>query len=229
MQTHIPSRRRSPALSFMAMGFSHSLDPHPVKGFIGPPGGGKGTQSKRLAERFEWSRLETGERCREERRNRTPLGIQFEEHIQGGGLVPDDLIYAMVGQEVEDFVRSGDGILDGFPRNIAQGIWFHNLLRNYRRDFVVHYLEVPDEECVRRMMLRESGRDDDKCEAVIRERLRVYHLETDRLLDYFYEEADKPSSCIKFVYVRGTLSEELIFRLISRTHTNAIGSQRTHR
>ena len=85
--------------------------------FLGPPGAGKGTQAKVLADRFGYRQISTGDILRANVREGTPLGLEAKPIMESGGLVPDDLMIRMIEAEME---KSGKLIFDGFPRTTAQ-------------------------------------------------------------------------------------------------------------
>ncbi len=86
--------------------------------FLGPPGAGKGTQARRLHERFGLEQISSGDILRDNIVHRTELGKQAEGYMQAGQLVPDALVIEMIEHELE---RARDGfVLDGFPRTVAQ-------------------------------------------------------------------------------------------------------------
>lgn len=156
---------------------------------LAPPGAGKGTQGERLAERHGVPHLATGDLLRDHVSRGTALGRAAKEHMDEGGLVPDDLVIAMVtvalgGREpIENF------LLDGFPRTLAQAKAAYEWGRHKNRTFhAVIMLDVPEDELVRRLVDRgrESGRSDDT-EDVIRRRLQVYERNTAPLIDYYEE------------------------------------------
>lgn len=158
---------------------------------LAPPGAGKGTQGERLAERHGVPHLATGDILRQHVSEGTELGRAAKQHMDAGGLVPDDLVIGMILDRI-----GGDGgepmrefILDGFPRTLRQARAAYEWGRAYDRTFdAVIMLEVPDEELVRRLVDRgrDSGRTDDNAE-IIRKRLQVYEDNTAPLVD-FYED-----------------------------------------
>lgn len=139
--------------------------------FIGPPGAGKGTQARVLAERLRVPHIASGDLLREAVQRGTPLGRQAQAFMQAGGLVPDDVVVAVIQERLEATDAQGGFILDGFPRTHAQAAALDRALSRRRRaiDLVVYF---------------------DTSEAVIRRRLagrrvcrgcgRVYHVETMR-------------------------------------------------
>jgi adenylate kinase len=98
--------------------------------FLGPPGAGKGTQARRLRERFGLEKISTGDILRENLTRGTKLGKEADRYMQQGQLVPDDVMIEMIEHELE---RARDGfVMDGFPRTVAQAEALDSLLA--RRD-----------------------------------------------------------------------------------------------
>ena len=123
--------------------------------FIGPPGGGKGTQAKLLVEKLNIPQISTGDMLREHVKSQTELGIKAKKYMDSGQLVPDHLILDMMGKRFQDPDCTRGYILDGFPRTIPQAEGLDNLIEqlNQKLDRVI-ILEVNDEIIVDRM----SGR-----------------------------------------------------------------------
>jgi adenylate kinase len=95
--------------------------------FLGPPGAGKGTQAKILEDRYGMRQVSTGDILRRHRTEKTALGIEAENYMDAGKLVPDELIIRMMDGEL---ARSGDVIVDGFPRTLPQAAAFDALLKS---------------------------------------------------------------------------------------------------
>ncbi len=186
--------------------------------FLGPPGSGKGTQAKRLAEKLGLAHLSTGDVLRESVRQGTELGIKAEGYMKRGELVPDKLIIELI----ENRVKTGDledgFILDGFPRTIPQAQSLQTMFagNNIVLDRAILF-RVSDEEVVRRLsgrwycprcnsgynypshMPKSEGRCDndgtslarraDDEEGVVRNRLEVYKKQTQPIEDYYRSEA----------------------------------------
>ena len=155
---------------------------------MGPPGAGKGTQAARLASAEGLRKISTGDMLRAHVAERSELGTKAEAIMKAGDLVPDDLIVAMVRREVEamDTVRM---LLDGFPRTPGQAEALDELLAEFGTEMTAAVLlEVPEDELVRRLVLRaeEEGREDDD-EATVRKRMGVYRASTRPLIE-FYEK-----------------------------------------
>lgn len=150
--------------------------------FLGPPGAGKGTQAARLAEELSFKKLSTGDLLRDHVARGTPLGQQVKPIMDRGDLVPDELILALIREELADRV-----ILDGFPRTLPQAEALDRLLAETgTRLLGVVLVEVPEEELVRRLLRRAEleGRSDDNAET-IRRRLEVYREKTEPLVHYY--------------------------------------------
>ncbi len=152
---------------------------------LGPPGSGKGTQAEHLRD-DGWLTLSTGDLLREARSQGTELGGKAAEYMDRGDLVPDDLISALISDELEG--RDDESIvLDGFPRTVAQADALAGALEPHGRELTsVVLIDVPDDVVTERISGR--GRDGDDPETV-RERLHVYHGETEPLIEY-YEQRD---------------------------------------
>ncbi len=154
---------------------------------LGPPGAGKGTQSSRIAEHYGIAAISTGDIFRENIRNETELGLQVKEVLASGGYVSDEITNAIVEERLgQDDCRQGF-LLDGYPRTLAQVEALDGILgaRGTALDHVLE-LTVDDEAVVARLLKRAQmeGRVDDT-EAVIRERMAIYHRETKPLSDTY--------------------------------------------
>jgi len=155
--------------------------------FLGPPGAGKGTQAKILADICEIPHISTGDILRNAKDEGTPLGKKAQAYMDRGDLVPDELILDLIRDRLSQADAKTGWILDGFPRNVSQASFLNTLLQEMHQasDFVVN-LEVPDEVLVKRMLGR--GRADDN-EETIRHRLEVYRQQTAPLIE-FYRKSD---------------------------------------
>ena len=151
---------------------------------LGPPGSGKGTQATRLRDRLGFEALSTGDLLRHARGAGTDVGRRAAPYMDRGELVPDEMIVAAI----EDAIAGrGDRpiVLDGFPRNVRQARALDRALGSRGLDSAI-LIDVPDEEVVRRILNRHQGRSDDT-EETARERLRVYHRDTEPLAAYYDE------------------------------------------
>ena len=181
---------------------------------LGPPGSGKGTQAERLEQELHLPHVASGDLFRENIGNETELGLLAKGYVDRGQLVPDDVTIAMVRERLWQPDCDDGVILDGFPRTLAQAEALDEMLASAGRALAgVLYINVPDEESVRRLSGRwicrqcqapyhtifsppaREGvcdacggelyqRDDDKPETV-RARLKVYHQQTAPLIDYY--------------------------------------------
>jgi adenylate kinase len=153
---------------------------------FGPPGSGKGTQAARLCDDLGFRQLATGDLLREARAEGTELGQRAAEYMDRGDLVPDEVILEMVCAAI---ARADDApiVLDGFPRSAAQADALADALDDQARELSAAVLiDVPEDVVVERILARAQGRSDDNVETV-RERLRVYHAETEPLIGYYDE------------------------------------------
>ncbi len=158
---------------------------------FGPPGAGKGTQSKFLMERYGLDHLSTGDLLRAEIKAETPLGLQAQELMSAGELVPDHVVVGMIRNLLEESPDSKGFIFDGFPRTRAQAEALDETLEKIGSDIsLMLALEVEEEELVKRLLGRgaTSGRPDDKSEEVVRKRIREYENKTAPLKEYYEEQ-----------------------------------------
>lgn len=154
---------------------------------FGPPGSGKGTQSVRIAEKYELTHISTGDIFRREISNKTALGLKVQGIIEKGELVPDDLLVDILRSALEQAGATRGFIFDGFPRTLRQAGDLDNLLGETGNTVsLVLALDVDEEEVVKRLLKRAQleGRKDDT-EEVIRNRMVVYHQQTHPLMDYY--------------------------------------------
>jgi adenylate kinase len=181
---------------------------------MGPPGSGKGTQASLLSTRLHLNHIGTGDILREAVRQKSSLGALAEPHIKAGRLVPDDLVNQVVIERFRRDDRPEAFVMDGYPRTVGQAVSFDGALREQFLDLTaVVKLQVPDEEIVRRMSGRLScprckatyhivsnpPRAPDVCdvchgpliqrvddrEETVRERLRIYHENTEGIAAYY--------------------------------------------
>jgi adenylate kinase len=153
---------------------------------FGPAGSGKGTQAQFLKHELGVEHIATGEMLREERARGTDLGKTVGTYLAAGRLVPDEVIVAMIRHRLEAPKADAGFVLDGFPRTVAQARALRDVLGNLDRPLdLAMVLDVPTEELIQRLSTRAKleDRDDDTPE-VIEERLRVYHDQTEPVLDY---------------------------------------------
>lgn len=195
---------------------------------LGPPGSGKGTQATGFSRDLGIVHISTGDMLREAVKKGTPLGKQANEYMTSGRLVPDEVIIGVVKERIAQPDCAKGVLLDGFPRTIAQA---ERLDRMGPKLNHVISIEVPNEECAKRLVNRRScskcgaiynlltkppkqadkcdqcggalvQRSDDKAETVDN-RLKVYAEQTQPLIDY-YKKSDR------LLRADGTLSPEKV-------------------
>ncbi|WP_282116014.1 adenylate kinase family protein [Cellulophaga baltica] len=180
---------------------------------FGPPLAGKGTQSKKIINDFGVIHLSTGDALRQEKAQKSELGIKASEYSSKGLLAPDDL----VAQIVEKFYlnnKSEKGILfDGYPRNIEQAKHLINVIKNdgSRIDRVI-FLKVPKEELLKRAIKRaeEENRTDDKDREIVMTRINEFSNATIPAINFIKE------SGVKTIEINGNQSIENIFETIKK-------------
>lgn len=157
---------------------------------FGPPGAGKGTQSRQLVERFNLYYISTGDLLRKELKADSALGKKAKDIIASGGLVSDEIIVQILEKTIEENPHASGFLFDGFPRTTIQAYILEGLMMklNSELDCLIN-LEVPEEESLRRLIERgkTSGRSDDN-ETVIRNRLKEYHEKTLPVLDFYAQK-----------------------------------------
>jgi adenylate kinase len=154
---------------------------------LAPPGAGKGTQGKRLAEAYGVPHFATGDLLRAHVAKGTRLGQQAKDYMDRGELVPDRVVIDTILPRLAGPDRPPGFVLDGFPRSLAQAEQSYQWGQAKGTTFhAVISLDVPEEELVRRLIERgkHSGRSDDN-EETIRKRLAVFRKETEPLLDFY--------------------------------------------
>lgn len=151
--------------------------------FMGPPGAGKGTQSLRLAEHLQIPKLSTGDMLREAVAQKTEVGVQADEYMVQGRLVPDELVERIVFERLSEPDCENGSIIDGFPRTVPQAEALDDwLVANQGPLSIVLQIFVPLDELLRRLAGR--GREDDQ-RAIVAERLKQFEELTRPLLDYY--------------------------------------------
>lgn len=184
---------------------------------LGAPGAGKGTQAKKIAEKYGIPHISTGDIFRANIKGGTELGMKAKSYMDQGQLVPDDVTIGMLLDRISQDDCAGGYVLDGFPRTIPQAESLTEALkgRNEKMDYAIN-VDVPDEAIVTRMGGRRACiacgatyhivynptktegicdacgeklvlRDDDKPETV-QKRLTVYHEQTQPLIEYYDNE-----------------------------------------
>jgi len=196
---------------------------------LGGPGAGKGTQANYIKERYNIPQISTGDMLRAAVKAGTPLGVEAKKVMDSGGLVSDDIILGLVDERIKDPDCANGYLFDGFPRTLAQADALKD--KGVRIDAVVE-IDVDDDEIIKRMSGRrvhlasgrtyhvvfnppkEEGKDDatgepliqrdDDQEETVRERLNVYHDQTEPLIEYYSKwAASGEASAPKYVKING--------------------------
>jgi adenylate kinase len=154
---------------------------------MGPPGAGKGTQAKFIAERFKIPAISTGDIFRANVSQGTPLGVEAKRYMDAGEYVPDEVTNLMVRNRIDEPDATNGFLLDGYPRTLAQVEELDGMIEftGHRLDAVV-VLTVDRDEIVTRLLQRAQveGRTDDT-EDVVRRRQEVYAEETEPLIEIY--------------------------------------------
>jgi adenylate kinase len=154
---------------------------------MGPPGAGKGTQAKYVAERFGVPAISTGDIFRANVSSGTPLGIEAKRYMDAGEYVPDEVTNLMVRNRIDEEDAIPGFLLDGYPRTLAQVDELDGMIKHtgHALDAVV-VLTVNSEELISRLLQRAKteGRADDT-EDVIRRRQEVYAEQTEPLIEVY--------------------------------------------
>jgi adenylate kinase len=156
--------------------------------FLAPPGAGKGTQAKKLADKTGAVHLSTGDILRAAVDNETPAGLKAKPYMDAGGFAPDDIVIQIV-QDCLCASSEKGWILDGFPRNKEQAIALDKILAELdQKDYCVIFFEVSDAILIERIAGRykDFGREDDHPD-VVPIRLQAYKEKTAPLIE-FYEQ-----------------------------------------
>ncbi|HPX76989.1 MAG TPA: adenylate kinase [Bacteroidales bacterium] len=157
---------------------------------FGPPGAGKGTQSKILIEEYNLSYISTGELLRKEIKNKTKLGLEAQSIIAAGGLVSDEIIVQIIEKTITENPNANGFLFDGFPRTYIQAYILEGLMIKLNTSLnCLISLAVPEEVSVQRLLERgrTSGRTDDN-ETVIRNRLNEYYEKTIPVINFYKEK-----------------------------------------
>lgn len=181
---------------------------------LGAPGAGKGTQAQMIADKYNIPHVSTGDIFRENVKNGTELGLEAKKYMDKGLLVPDELTVKILLDRVAKNDCKNGYVLDGFPRTIPQAEVLDKAIAELgdKIDYAIN-VDVPDENIIRRMSGRRAclacgatyhvehippkqegicdkcgsklvQRDDDK-EDTVKNRLDVYHKQTQPLIDYY--------------------------------------------
>ncbi len=157
---------------------------------LGAPGAGKGTQAVQIAEHYGVPAISTGDIFRSNIKSKTELGQQVEAILASGGFVPDEVTNAIVKDRLGQADAEAGFLLDGYPRTVGQVHALDELLaeKGLRLDAVID-LVVDEDATVARLLKRAAieGRADDT-EDVIRERMAIYHRETEPLIAVYRDK-----------------------------------------
>jgi adenylate kinase len=174
---------------------------------LGPPGAGKGTQAERLAQSRGIPRISTGDILREAVHAGTDIGLQAKAVMHRGELVGDDVMIGIVRERLGRGDASGGFVLDGFPRTVAQAAALDGIVSG-RDPLIVIDIVVPEDELVKRLSSRMICEDcganapvvhgpicvlcggklvqrADDSDSVVLERLKVYHRQSEPLVEYY--------------------------------------------
>lgn len=209
---------------------------------LGAPGAGKGTQAAFLKERKEGVHVSTGDIFRKNLKEETPLGLEVKKYMDQGALVPDELVLKMVSARLSEPDAAEGFLLDGFPRTVAQAEFLENFLKENGKDLdAVLLFGVDDELLVSRLSNRRTckscggifnllamrehddnkkcpscggelyQRDDDN-EQVIRKRLKVFHEQTEPLIEWY-----KGKGLLKVINAEASDGPEKIYDRVKLT------------
>ena len=175
---------------------------------FGPPGSGKGTQSKLLIQHYGLKHLSTGDILRKEIAEQTPLGRIAQHYIDKGELVPDEVVISIIEDMFAEKNLKGF-VFDGFPRTVAQAKALDSMLIGIKKTIcIMIVLQVSEDELIKRLLNRAKieGRKDDEL-SIIENRIKVYQNQTAPVLDYYKAQG-------KVFIVNGMQPEEAVFKEI---------------
>ncbi|ACC98947.1 Adenylate kinase [Elusimicrobium minutum Pei191] len=203
---------------------------------LGAPGAGKGTQSVLVAEKYGLKHISTGDLLREEIANNTELGKQAKKLIDGGNLVPDEMILGLLKNA---FLNRGKGVvLDGFPRTLSQAEMMHPIVKGLAEKLsAVINIKLSEDEITQRIVLRRQCKNcgnifnlrfiknfDGKCpkcgstdiyqraddnEESAKNRINVYHSQTEPVVGFYKNKT-------YYKEVDGSKNKEEVFEEISK-------------
>jgi adenylate kinase len=202
---------------------------------LGPPGAGKGTQARILSESLKVPHISTGDILREALKNETELGKKAKAFMESGGLVPDEIVDAIVAERVKRKDCRLGFILDGYPRTIPQAEFLRSVLEKDKTEILTVGIEVGEEALIPRLSSRwtcpkcgkmfnanlnpeKAGGQCDECRTgliqrkddtaeVIAERLRVYKKKTEPLIQYYKSQG-------AYIEINGDRPVNVIFEAI---------------
>ena len=171
---------------------------------FGPPGAGKGTQSKFIVNKFNLYQLSTGDLLRNEIKNKTKLGSEISSIINSGELVSDEIVGNLIEKFVSNSNYKNQIIFDGYPRTLIQAKNLDDLLKKYKQKIdIVLKLSVSLETVKKRILERQTQekRADDS-EAIAIKRYKTYENSSEPVIDYY-----KQSNLVKVVNGEAAISE----------------------
>ncbi len=171
---------------------------------FGPPGAGKGTQSKFIVNKFNLYQLSTGDLLRKEIKNKTKLGSEISSIINSGELVSDEIVSNLIEKFVSNDTYKNKIIFDGYPRTLNQAKNLDNLLDKYKQKVdIVLKLSVSLQTVKKRILERQTQekRADDNEEIAIK-RFKTYEKSSEPVIDYY-----KQSNLLKVVNGEAAISE----------------------
>ena len=154
---------------------------------FGPPGAGKGTQSKFIVNKFNLYQLSTGDLLREEIKNKTKLGSEISSIINSGELVSDKIVNDLIEKFISNDTYKNKIIFDGYPRTINQAKNLDDLLKKYKQKInIVLKLSVSLETIKKRILERKTleKRADDNEQIAIK-RYKTYEISTEPIIEYY--------------------------------------------
>lgn len=178
---------------------------------FGPPGAGKGTQAKKISEKYNLVHLSTGDMIRKEIAEKTELGEMAAGIINNGQLLSDELVVDMIASSISNAEGVNGFLFDGFPRTVAQAEKLDKMLEKTGSPLSgLICIDVPFEELKRRMLERAKveGRADDN-EEVIEKRFKEYHDKTVHVANHYRSKG-------VHVDIEGNCSVDEVFSSITK-------------
>ncbi len=178
---------------------------------FGPPGSGKGTQAKKIKEKYGLKHLSTGDLLRHEIKKKTKIGIEAKRLINDGNYVPDEMIIELIKCKISTQNKTGY-ILDGFPRTINQAKVLDDIFTEHETSLTkMISIDVNKKELIQRLILRaqESERPDDRNEKIIRRRLNIYEDVTSKVKKYY-------QNINKYCSINGNNNIDTVFSTICK-------------